>query len=125
MHYDQNGGLTDAELHALFDRLPHGFAGADVLAEVAPDGWEQSPLLACFHPSVERVFEDRVLVHRNLEKLRSMRRSKDGAVEDTPRPEPSAWAFLDEYLRGYRNSGARAIACGSTWGQSSSGNVLI
>lgn len=52
----QNERLTDAELHALVDRLlPHGFTGADVLAEIAPDGWEQSPLLACFHPSVERV----------------------------------------------------------------------
>jgi hypothetical protein len=49
----QNEPLTDAELDALFGRLfPHGFAGADVLAEVASDGWEQSPLLACFHPHV-------------------------------------------------------------------------
>jgi hypothetical protein len=32
--------LTDRELHALFDRqFPHGFAGADVLAEIAPEGW--------------------------------------------------------------------------------------
>ena len=31
--------LTDAELHVFFERLfPHGFASADVLADVAPDG---------------------------------------------------------------------------------------
>lgn len=58
MHQDQNARLTDAELYALFGRLfPYGFAGADMLAEVAPDGWERSPFLACFHLSVERVFE--------------------------------------------------------------------
>jgi hypothetical protein len=41
--------LTDTELKEFFDRLfPHGFTGADVLAEIAPEGWEKSPLLACF-----------------------------------------------------------------------------
>ena len=37
--------LTSRELDALFDRLfPHGFASADVRAEIAPEGWEHSPL---------------------------------------------------------------------------------
>src|SRR3989442_1972766 len=63
--------LTDAELHTLFDRLfPEGFAGPDVRAEVAPNGWEQSPLVACFHPSVERVFEERLQFHQNVAALR-------------------------------------------------------
>ena len=65
--------MSEAELHALFDRLfPLGFAGQDVLDEIAPEGWEQSPLLACFHPSVERMFEERLLMHRNLEELRRL-----------------------------------------------------
>jgi hypothetical protein len=39
---DLKGRLTDAELHEFFERLfPHGFAGADVVAEVAVDGWER------------------------------------------------------------------------------------
>lgn len=51
----QNEPLTDAEVYALFDRLlPYGVAAADVFAEVVPHGWKQSPLLACFHPSVAR-----------------------------------------------------------------------
>jgi hypothetical protein len=59
--------------HSLFDRLfPHAFAGADVLAEIAPEVRERSPLVACFHPPVERVFDERLPFHRNLEKLRSM-----------------------------------------------------
>jgi hypothetical protein len=51
--------MSEGEVHALFDRLfPRGFAGQDVLDEIAPEGWERSPLLACFHPSVERVYEN-------------------------------------------------------------------
>ena len=67
----RNDQLTDAELYALFDRLfPEGFAGADVRAEVTPDGWEHSPFVACFHPSVERVFEERLQFHQNVAALR-------------------------------------------------------
>jgi hypothetical protein len=37
----QNDALTDVELRALFAQLfPDGFAGADVLREIAPEGWE-------------------------------------------------------------------------------------
>ena len=54
MDDEQAKRLNDTELKEFFDRLfPHGFAGADVLAEIALEGWEKSPLLACFHPSVE------------------------------------------------------------------------
>lgn len=103
MHDWQNGRLTDAELHALFDRLfPHGFAGSDVLAELAPDGWEQSPLLACFHPSVERVFEEQLQLHRNLEALRDAQRRRAGAtdVDEAPPPEPT----LEEVRREYQTT---------------------
>ena len=78
----QNERLTDAELHAFFDRLfPQGFAGADVLAEIAPDGWKQSPLLACFHPSVEQRYEEAVQLHRNIESLRNARPRRDSNVQ--------------------------------------------
>jgi hypothetical protein len=95
----QKKRLTDAESHALFDRLfPHGFAGPDVLDEIAPDGWEHSPLLACFHPSVERVFEEQVLMHRNLEELRRMRRRPDDVASAVSSPEPT----LDAVRRAYQ-----------------------
>ena len=46
--------FSEAELEAEFDRLfPQGFAGPDVLQELAPAGWESSPLLAVFHPPHE------------------------------------------------------------------------
>ena len=43
---------SETELEAEFDRLfPQGFAGADIVRELAPDGWENSPLLAVFRQS--------------------------------------------------------------------------
>ncbi len=90
--------LTDPELHALFDELfPHGFAGAGVLAEVAPEGWERSPLLACFHPPVERLFEEHVLIHRNLEEWRRLGHRRRGATSVVPRPEPTLEDVRREY----------------------------
>jgi len=90
--------LTDRELHALFDGLfPDGFAGADVLAEIAPAGWERSPLLACFHPSVEQLFEERVTIHRNLEEWRQLGRRRGRTMAVDPRPEPTLEDVRREY----------------------------
>jgi hypothetical protein len=93
--------LTDRELHALFDELfPHGFASADVLAEIAPGGWEHSPLLACFHPSVEQLFEERVALHRNLEEWRQLRWKREGETTMASEPEPT----IDDVRREYEPS---------------------
>lgn len=91
MNEEQRDRLTDAELKNFFDRLfPHGLAGADVLAEIAPEGWEKSPLLACFHPSPEQVFEESLRMHRNLEDLVGRRREREpGNAGLAPRPEPT------------------------------------
>jgi len=101
--------LSDAELHAFFDRLfSEGFAGADVRAEVAPNGWEQSPLVACFHPSVERVFEERVQFHQNIAALR-MAGSRPGdpaQVETEAPPAPT----LEDVLREYQPEPVQADA---------------
>jgi hypothetical protein len=94
----QDKRLTDRELHSFFDRLfPHGFAGADVLAEIAPEGWEQSPFLACFHPAVEQLFEERLAMHRNLEHLRRLGRRREGTAALDPRPEPTVEDVRREY----------------------------
>lgn len=93
--------LTERELHVLFDELfPHGFASADVLAEITPEGWEHSPLLACFHPSVEQLFEERVMLHRNLEEWRQLRRKRQGEMTVTSEPEPT----VDDVRREYEPS---------------------
>src|SRR4051812_41766756 len=62
--------FTDDEVRAEFAALfPHGWAGPDVLAELAPEGWAKSPLAAVFHPSAEQVYEERVRMHRNMAAL--------------------------------------------------------
>ena len=54
MDDDETLRLSEDECLALFRGLfPNGLSGADVFAELAPDGWEKSPLLAAFHPSPE------------------------------------------------------------------------
>jgi hypothetical protein len=80
--------MTETEVDALFDLLfPHGFAGQDVLDEIAPEGREQSQLLACFHPSVERVFEERLMFHRTTEGWRQLARKRQGqTIEGQPQP---------------------------------------
>jgi hypothetical protein len=92
--------LTDGELQALFDRLfSRGFAGADVCAELAPQGWERSPLLACFHPSAERILEECLSMHRNIEALHHAvtRRGKVRPHGTAPAPEPTLEAIQREY----------------------------
>jgi hypothetical protein len=91
--------LADSELRSLFDSLfPNGFAGQDVLAEIAPEGWERSPLVACFHPSVERVFEEEVRMHRHLESLPWMEAPRGGQTR-TALPEPTLADVQREYKR--------------------------
>src|SRR4051812_28516671 len=80
---DPDGGpaYDDAELEAEFAALfTHGWAGPDVLRELAPDGWAASPLAAVFHPSAARVYEEAVAMPRTLASL--------GRRPDAPPPPP-------------------------------------
>ena len=89
---------SEAELEAEFDRLfPQGFAGPDVLQELAPGGWENSPLLAVFHPSLAQTYEETLRFHRNLRKLR-----RPNDQRPVP-PEPT----LDEVARDFREQSDR------------------
>jgi hypothetical protein len=84
----------EALLEAEFDRLfPRGFAGSDVVRELAPSGWENSPLRAVFHPSVEQVYQETVRIHRNLGMLRR---------PDDPRPVPPE-PTIEEIARDFRD----------------------
>jgi hypothetical protein len=90
--------LTSRELHSLFDELfPQGFAAPDVIDEIAPQGWEHSPLLACFHPSLEQLFEERVTLHRNLEEWRQLARRRRGEPVVQSQPEPTLEDVRREY----------------------------
>jgi len=73
--------FSDEELKAEFAALfPHGWAGADVQAELAPQGWEAAPLHAVFHPTAAKLYEEDVRMSRNLEAF--------GRKPDAPPPEP-------------------------------------
>ena len=74
---------TDEECLTLFACLfPKGFAGEDVLAELAPEGWMDSTLHFVFHPTLDQVHWERVQLHRNVREWQW--RSKDGAQESEP-----------------------------------------
>ncbi|HAK93909.1 MAG TPA: hypothetical protein DCM87_02580 [Planctomycetes bacterium] len=91
--------LTDAELEEFFDALfPTGFAGPDVLADIAPESWEKTPLCACFHPSPEQVFEEVRWARRRIEELtRSRRERAPQNPELAPSPEPTLEGIRAEW----------------------------
>jgi hypothetical protein len=90
--------LSRSELEAFFDRLfPNGFAGLDVAGEIAPEGWEQSALVACFHPSAERVYQEELQIHRNIESLFHAREHHGDAKMHAPLAEPTLEDVRREY----------------------------
>ncbi len=72
-----------ADFHKLF---PQGFAGEDVIAEIAPEGWPRSPMVAIFHPSLEQVFQEAVESHQNLQRLRLLGDRQVDGKEDVEPP---------------------------------------
>jgi hypothetical protein len=91
---------SEADLEAEFDRLfPQGFAGPDVLQELAPAGWENSPLVAVFHPSLARSYEATLRLHRNV---CALRRPND------QRPLPPEPTF-DEVARDFRERPVKTV----------------
>lgn len=68
----------------LFEKLfPNGFGGADVIHELAGEGWERSPLLSVFHPTPEKVLEESLRIHRNMSDLMRARGKESDSQEPT------------------------------------------
>jgi hypothetical protein len=82
MNHDDPLRLSDAECEAAFAKLfPPEYWTDTALRELAPEGWDQSPLRLAFHPTVEQVYEETVRIHRNVESF---------LKSDKPRsPEPT------------------------------------
>ncbi len=99
MDESQLGRRTDVELKVFFDRLfPHSFAGADVLTELAPESWEPSPLLACFHLTPEQMFRECQRMYRCLEEqLASRRKREPDNPAFAPQPEPTLEKVLADW----------------------------
>lgn len=63
--------LSDSELEDFFRKMfPNGVAGADVVEQIAPEGWPRSPLFRCLHPTPEQVLTERVRSHRWMKEIR-------------------------------------------------------
>ena len=87
--------FEEGELKAEFALLfPQGWAGADVLKELAPNGWENSPLNKVSHPSAEQIYEESVRIHHNLSELTKGRTKPDAPP---PRPEPTLEEIVAEH----------------------------
>jgi hypothetical protein len=85
---------TDTECEATFAHLfPQGFAGQDVLDDLAPEGWEISPLVATFHPSLEQVYQESVRFHRNSQSWPW--RDKDRPPDPEPTREDVARTYQE------------------------------
>jgi hypothetical protein len=92
---------TDKECEELFAGLfPDGFAGEDVLTEIAPEGWEQSMLRFVFHPTLDQVHWEAVRLHRNLQSWPR----RDNKVLDDPEPtrEEVAATYEDHPIEVHR-----------------------
>jgi hypothetical protein len=73
--------------------FPQGPAGADVLAELAPDGWDKSELLLAAHPTPKMLFEEATRLHNNIENL-CKNLKKD---QEPPMPPPTMKEFTESY----------------------------
>ncbi len=94
MYDDEVDRYSDDECERAFIQLfPHGPAGQDVLREIAPKGWEQSPLLAVFHPSLHQVYDESVRLHRNVQSFPW----RD--TQQPPRPAPTREEVAKTYLQ--------------------------
>lgn len=95
MEFFEVNSYSEIELAEAFDGLfPKGFAGSDVVQELAPEGWENSPLVAVFHPSLEQCHAEAVRMRGNIQALRR---------PDDMRPVPPP-PTLVEIAREYRDS---------------------
>jgi hypothetical protein len=91
--------MTNLELTTFFARLfPHGFARDDVIQEIAPEHWKNSPLLACFHPSPAQVLEEQLQRLRGIEEIFPAGCKRDSTQSGRPpRPKPTMEELLAQW----------------------------
>jgi hypothetical protein len=81
MNYHESNRLSDSECTAEFAKMfPAEYWSKTAMVELAPLGWERSPLRFAFHPTLEQVYEESVIMHRNLQALRK------GDAPSSPEP---------------------------------------
>lgn len=89
--------LDEQEAMAFLGSLfPGGLKDPALISELCPEGWENSPLFACYHPSPEVSYEENLAFSRNLKNLFPVRKRKAGETAEIPpeEPEPTFEEFL-------------------------------
>ncbi|MEK7351963.1 MAG: hypothetical protein AAB177_13900, partial [Nitrospirota bacterium] len=82
--------LTEEQCWELFQRLfPNGLHDPSLVQELAPKGWERSPLVLVYHPTAEQVYEETSRLRNNLRRLR----------RKTAQPEEEPQIMLDALRR--------------------------
>ena len=75
--------LTEAQCWALFEHLfPNGLDDRTFVEELAPEGWDRSPLLLVSHPTAEQVYEESLRIRENLRNL--LRKESESPKEEPP-----------------------------------------
>jgi hypothetical protein len=63
--------LTEEQCLELFQRLfPNGLDDPSLVRSLAPEGWENSPLVLFYHPTAEQLYEETLRIRENLRRLR-------------------------------------------------------
>lgn len=63
--------LTQEQRLELFQRLfPNGLDDPSLVQNLAPEGWEHSPLVLIYHPTAEQRYEEMLRLCENLRRLR-------------------------------------------------------
>jgi hypothetical protein len=92
--------FSDNKAFAFLESLfPGGLKDPALIAELCPEGWENSPLFACYYPSPRVRYEENLKWSRNLKRLGLSRRNMQAEPLETAQtpvdePEPS----FEEYL---------------------------
>jgi hypothetical protein len=92
--------LTDAEAFDFLKSLfPGGLKDSALISELCPDGWEESPLFACYHPPLEVIYQEHIEFSRNIKRLfpRSKRQKEQGEPVPPDEPEPTFEEFLAKH----------------------------
>ncbi len=99
MALDPHLRLTDDECRQLLAELfPSGFGGDDVLRELAPTGWAESPLCGVFHPPPEVVEAESQRMMTNLREVFGKKSSRTDDEEDSDEAVPDDSSGADSQV---------------------------
>ena len=88
---------SDQPCQVLTQLFPGGLEDPDHLRELAPEGWERSPLRLVFHPTLEQAYAEAVALHTNIQELRQPGAQPTAAAP--PSFEQIRQEYRDEPLR--------------------------